>query len=52
MANQRTRRQHRVRRSTRLLDKGAKHWLRVLVARTVASIVLLVVEQLLRSGWH
>jgi hypothetical protein len=52
MANQRTRRQYRVRRSTRPLDKVATHWLTVLIAKTLASILVMVVGQILRSRSH
>jgi hypothetical protein len=48
---QRTRHQrHRARPRHR--ENAARHWLLVLVAKTIASIVLLIVQQLLRSGWR
>jgi hypothetical protein len=47
----RSRISRRTRGIAHLRRKVAKHWLVVLAARTLASIVLMIVAQLIKS-WH
>jgi hypothetical protein len=52
MATKIRRHRRRVRQGTSLLRMLRRHWLAVLVARTVASIVLMIAAHVIKQGWR